>query len=105
MYRAKIDLRYIFRSRRQKRRACCADLQPLSLPPVLYQYDKLGFSVLVVFRSKAQWAGNGQFPCQALQRGCGAPQGRPAGELVSVHGLRCTSWQGGLPLPARCALP
>ncbi|TDJ28769.1 MAG: hypothetical protein E2O61_13980 [Gammaproteobacteria bacterium] len=30
---------------------------------------------------------------------------RPAGCLVSVHGLRCASWQGLRPLPARRALP
>ncbi len=33
-----------------------------------------GFSVTVVFRNKAQHAGNGHSPCQVLQRSGGTPQ-------------------------------
>jgi hypothetical protein len=54
---------------------------------VLLQYDNDGFSVPVVFRGKAQCAGNGHSPCQAaLQRGSGTPQERPKGWSVSAHG-------------------
>jgi hypothetical protein len=54
--------------------------------PVLHQGDKLGFSIPVVFRSKAPCAGNGLSPYQARQRRCGTPQERPKGWPVSVHG-------------------
>ncbi len=53
---------------------------------VLLQGDNLGFSAPVVFRCKAQCAGNGLSPCQALQRRSGTPQERPAGWPVSAHG-------------------
>jgi len=44
-----------------------------------------GYSVPVVSRGKAQYAGNGRSPCQALQRRSGAPQERPEGWSVSAH--------------------
>ncbi len=53
---------------------------------MLFQGNKLGFSVPVVLRGKAQCAGNGRLPCQALQRRCEAPQERPKAWPVSVHG-------------------
>ncbi len=53
---------------------------------VLFQGNKSGFSVPVVFRGKAQCADDGRLPCQALQRGRGAPQERPKGWSVSAHG-------------------
>ncbi len=40
----------------------------------------------MVFRSKAQCAGNGCLPCQALQRRGGTPQARPKGWSVSAQG-------------------
>ncbi|MCP4285892.1 MAG: hypothetical protein GY792_15790 [Gammaproteobacteria bacterium] len=48
--------------------------------------DIVGFSVPVVFRSKAQCAGNGCLPCQVLQRRGGTPQARPKGWSVSAQG-------------------
>lgn len=72
---------------------------------VLLQVNNYGFSVPVVFGGKAQCAGNGRSPWQALQRGSRAPRERPVGWFVSVHGHRCTSWKGLRPLPARRALP
>ena len=54
---------------------------------VLLQHDNAGFSAPVVFRYKAQGAGNGLSPCQALQRRSEAPQERPKGWSVSVAPL------------------
>ncbi|MCP4283115.1 MAG: hypothetical protein GY792_01490 [Gammaproteobacteria bacterium] len=53
---------------------------------MLRPVDIVGFSVPVVFRSKAQCAGNGCLPCQALQRHGGTPQARPKGWSVSAQG-------------------
>jgi len=38
--------------------------------------------------SKTRLAGNGRYPCQEPQRGCGAFAGLPSGEALSAH-LRC----------------
>ena len=38
--------------------------------------------------SQAQLAGNGEYPCQELQRRCGPFVGLPSGEALSGH-LRC----------------
>jgi len=72
---------------------------------VLLQHDNAGFSAPVVFRYKAQGAGNGLSPCQALQRRSGAPQERPKGWPVSVHGCVAPLTKGLRPLVARRALP
>ncbi|MCP4283350.1 MAG: hypothetical protein GY792_02695 [Gammaproteobacteria bacterium] len=53
---------------------------------MLRPVDIVRFSVPVVFRSKAQCAGNGCLPCQALQRRGGTPQARPKGWSVSAQG-------------------
>ncbi len=58
----------------------------LWLARVLFQGDKSGFSVYVVFRSQAPCAGNGYSPCQVRQRRCGTSRERPKGWPVSVHG-------------------
>ncbi len=74
---------------------------------VLRQGDKSGSSVPVVFRGKAQCAGNGLSPCQTLQRGSGTPQERPKGWSVSVHGCVPPLAKGyghslrGVPCPER----
>ena len=72
---------------------------------VLLQHDNAGFSAPVVFRYKAQGAGNGLSPCQALQRRSGAPQERPKGWPVRVNGCVAPLSKGLRPLVARPALP
>ena len=44
---------------------------------MLFQHYNYGFSVPVLFRSKAQCEAQGPFPCRALQRGCGTATGMP----------------------------
>ena len=71
---------------------------------MLHQCNNSRFSAPVVFRCKAQHAGNGSPPFQVLQRSCGTPQERPPGEYVSVHGLCCVSWQGGVAIAVEARL-
>ncbi|MCP4284297.1 MAG: hypothetical protein GY792_07595 [Gammaproteobacteria bacterium] len=72
---------------------------------VLRPVDIVGFSVPVVFRSKAQCAGNGCLPCQTLQRRGGTPQARPKGWSVSAQGGVAPLAKGTQPFAARRALP
>ncbi|MBV1916285.1 MAG: hypothetical protein KUG72_12930 [Pseudomonadales bacterium] len=60
-------------------------MQVDKMEPVLQQRWIDGFSAPVVLRNKAQCAGNGRSPCQALQRGYEIPQERPKGGSVSAH--------------------
>ena len=48
-------------------------------------------------QDKAQRAGNGPGPCQAVQRRPGASRGLPSGEPLTGHLRRCACLKGGLP--------
>jgi len=53
---------------------------------VVLQHDNCGFSVPVALSCKAPCAGNGRRPWQARERRSAAPQERPEGWPVGVHG-------------------